>query len=63
MIKLDIKILLTLAAIIAGLGGFYYTTQLRLDHLEDSVSECSGIQKQVVQLQKRIKRLENKVRN
>ena len=38
-IKLDIKLVLGMAAIIAGLGGFYYTTQMRLDNIEQEISE------------------------
>ena len=50
--KLDIKTLITLLTIAATLGGFYYTTQSRLDGLEDEVSQ---MQKQIKRLQKRIK--------
>lgn len=45
--KIDIKTLITLLTIAATLGGFYYTTQSRLDNLED----------EVVQLQKQVKRV------
>ena len=45
--KLDIKTLITLLAIAATLGGFYYTTQARLDNLEQEVT----------QVKKQIKRL------
>ena len=48
------------------IGGFYYTTQIRLDTLEISVEECQSndelkqLKKQVQNLSKRIKRLENR---
>jgi uncharacterized protein YlxW (UPF0749 family) len=64
--KIDIKLALTLAALIAGLGGFYYTTQMRLDSLEGSSSdsslseEVSSLKKQVNRLSKRVKKLEEK---
>ena len=45
--KLDIKTLITLFTIAATLGGFYYSTQIRLDNLEEDV----------VKMQKQIKRL------
>jgi|TARA_R110000824_G_scaffold37189_1_gene114461 hypothetical protein len=45
--KIDIKTLITLLTIAATLGGFYYTTQSRLDSLEG----------EVVQLQKQVKRM------
>jgi len=48
--KLDIKTLITLLTIAATLGGFYYTTQTRLDSLEQEVT----------QVKKQIKRLTRK---
>jgi hypothetical protein len=51
--KLDIKTLITLLTIAATLGGFYYTTQIRLDSLEQEISQ---VKKQV----KRLARKNNK---
>tara|TARA_B100000287_G_scaffold86833_2_gene79480 strand:- start:936 stop:1094 length:159 start_codon:yes stop_codon:yes gene_type:complete len=48
--KLDIKTLITLLTITATLSGFYYTTQIRLDSLEQEVTK----------LQKQIKRIARK---
>ncbi len=48
--NIDIKTLITLLTIAATLGGFYYTTQTRLDSLESEVS----------QLPKQVKRLARK---
>ena len=64
-IKLDIKLLLTLGALLAALGGFYYTTEMRLDNLEAAVDHHSGekvenLKKQINALRKRVKKLENK---
>lgn len=50
--KLDIKTLITLFTIAATLGGFYYSTQIRLDNLEEDV----------VKVQKQIKRLTRQVK-
>ena len=36
--KLDIKTLITIVTFAATMGGFYYTTQLRLSHLEENVA-------------------------
>ena len=36
--KLDIKTVITLLGIAAMLGGFYYTTEMRLDSLEGKVA-------------------------
>ena len=35
--KLDIKTVITLLTIASALGGFYYTTNMRLDSLEQQV--------------------------
>ena len=65
-IKLDIKLLLGLAALIATLGGFYYTTEMRLDNLEAAIEQNNGgekvenLKKQINALRKRVKKLENK---
>jgi hypothetical protein len=37
--KLDVKTLITLLTIAATLGGFYYTTQIRLDTLEQEIAQ------------------------
>ena len=47
--KLDIKVLITVITFAATMGGFYYTTQLRLDSLESSVEK---IEKQIKVLKK-----------
>ena len=46
-LNLDLKTLITIVTFAAVIGGFYYTTQDRLIHLEEDV----------VQLQKQIKRV------
>lgn len=40
-LTLDIKTLITVCGIIAMLGGFYYSTQYRLDALEDKITKIS----------------------
>ena len=45
-LNLDLKTLITIVTFAAVIGGFYYTTQDRLTHLEEDV----------MQLQKQIKR-------
>tara|TARA_R110002060_G_scaffold43175_1_gene54627 strand:+ start:754 stop:945 length:192 start_codon:yes stop_codon:yes gene_type:complete len=61
-LTLDIKTILTIGGIIALMGGFYYSTQHRLQSLEDSVtvvSEQLDIQSgELKQIQKQIRRLE-----
>ena len=39
--KLDIKTVITLLGIAAMMGGFYYTTEMRLDSLESKVSSLA----------------------
>jgi len=46
-VKLDIKTVITLCTFVATLAGFYYSTQIRLDNLEE----------EVVQIEKQVKRL------
>ena len=45
--KLDIKTLITLLTIAATLGGFYYTTQSRLDNLEQEVTQVKKLVKKL----------------
>jgi hypothetical protein len=51
--NLEVKTLITLLTIAAILGGYYYTTQDRLNHLEEDVTQ---LQKQV----KRVNRVNKK---
>ena len=53
-LKLDIKTLITLLTIAATLGGLYYTTQSRIDSLEDDVASMS---KQIKRINKQIRTL------
>jgi len=55
--KLDIKTLITVVTFAATMGGFYYSTQMRLDHLEASVTT---VEKQIKQLKRQKKRVKNK---
>ena len=47
--KVDIKTLITIITLGVPLVGFYYTTNMRLDSLEASVT---SVQKQIKQLKK-----------
>ena len=44
-LKLNITTVLTIAGIVAVLGGFYYTTQHRLDHIESELERIEKITK------------------
>jgi len=56
----DIKTMITVAGVIALMGGFYYSTQHRLGSLEDQISEIGqkiDIQSgELNQIQKQLKK-------
>ncbi len=54
--EIDIKTGIAIITAIAVLGGFYYTTQHRLDHLEGKVSALQGEIERVEKLAKRKKK-------
>ena len=62
--KVDFKIAAAILAFVATMAGFYYTTQLRLDRLEETITERSNgqdvgkLRKQIRQLTKRVLKLE-----
>tara|TARA_R110000824_G_scaffold215226_1_gene401450 strand:- start:122 stop:325 length:204 start_codon:yes stop_codon:yes gene_type:complete len=60
--KIDFKTLLTISVIVASLGGFYYTTQLRLDSLEDSVTELRELRGEVNAVKKELLKISRKLR-
>ena len=43
----NVKTLIPLIAAILALAGFYYTTQHRLDHLENEISELREANKKI----------------
>jgi len=57
----NIKGLLPLLAVVAALGGFYYTTQHRLDHLEGQMDEISSEVEQFSESLEQISRQVNKL--
>ena len=38
-VEIDTKAALTIGGIVALLGGFYYTTKMRLDNIEQEITE------------------------
>ena len=62
--KLDAKTLIPILSIVALLGGFYYTTQLRLDTLEEKVGAFDTLEqelsKRIGTLEKRVNRINKK---
>jgi hypothetical protein len=70
LLKIDLKTLIAIAGSIAVLGGFYFTTQLRLDTLEDEIqaltTELHEVKlsntKRIKQLGKKINKLNNIVK-
>ena len=56
--KLDLKTLITIGGIVAALGGIYFTTQLRLDSLEEKIEKIySEIHEKHNEIEKQIARL------
>ena len=55
--KLDIKTLITIVTFAATMGGFYYSTQLRLDYLEENIV---NVEKQIKQLKKQNRKARGK---
>jgi|TARA_Y100001963_G_scaffold55805_1_gene78005 Cu/Ag efflux pump CusA len=47
--KIDLKIIITIGSLLVPLVGFYYTTNMRLDALEASIT---SVQKQIKQIKK-----------
>lgn len=66
-INLDIKSLILIITTACVLGGFYYTTVLRLNSLELKCSECKNLHHSVVNkvvvLEKEVNKLQRQVRN
>jgi hypothetical protein len=44
-LELNLSTILTIGGVIAVLGGFYYTTQHRLDHIESELERIEKIAK------------------
>ena len=63
--KLDIKTIITLVTFAATMGGFYYSTQLRLDQLESDmdsmVSELDAVKSDNAKTLKKVKNLRKSV--
>mgnify|MGYP001391088625 CR=1 FL=1 len=60
IMKIELSQLITILSVAAVLGGFYYGTQLRLDHLEEQVTSCSAdvktLEKKVNNVQRQLKK-------
>jgi len=52
-LELNLATILTIGGVIAVLGGFYYITQHRLDHLEGKVT---ALQEEIARVEKIAKR-------
>jgi|19_taG_2_1085344.scaffolds.fasta_scaffold262927_1 hypothetical protein len=56
----QLKSLLPILAIVALLGGFYYTTQYRLQALETKVDEMSN---KIQQISRRLTQIKKQIKN
>ena len=59
-IKLDIKLILTVIICIGSLGGFYYTTNLKLETLEVKVIKLEEQSESIIRLEERVKQIQKK---
>ena len=59
-IKVDIKFLITIGAIVAALGGFYYTTSFRIEALEEKVAALEKNNEAIIRLEERLKNVQTK---
>ena len=51
--KVDVKVIITIATLLVPLVGFYYTTNMRLDALEAAIVSVQSDIKQVKKLNKK----------
>ena len=51
--KVDVKVIITIATLLVPLVGFYYTTNMRLDALEATIVSVQDDIKQVKKLNKK----------
>ena len=58
--SIDLKMMITLATIVATGAGFYYTTQYRLESLEE---ETQSLKAQIEVLEKTVKRRTREIRS
>ena len=59
-IKIDLKYVSTFGVFICTLVGFYYTTNYRLESLEDKVKELESNNEAVIRLEERVKTIQAK---
>ena len=59
-IKIDIKFLITIGAIVASLGGFYFTTSMRIDLLEEKIGQLEKNNEAIIRLEERLKNVQTK---
>tara|TARA_B100001245_G_C22767791_1_gene371253 strand:+ start:421 stop:669 length:249 start_codon:yes stop_codon:yes gene_type:complete len=58
--KLDLKFIISICGFVAVLGGFYYTTSLRLDKLETDVEKLEETNDRLIVVEERLKSVQDK---
>jgi len=58
--KIDVKFLITIGAFVALMGGFYYTTTLRLEKLERDVEKLEKTNDRLIVVEERLKSVQDK---
>jgi hypothetical protein len=56
-----IRELIAIVGIVAALSGFYYTTKLRIDNLEQSTGNSGEVERRVIALEERTKSMDEKI--
>ncbi|MAT11565.1 MAG: hypothetical protein CMM02_11210 [Rhodopirellula sp.] len=58
--QFDIKFIITICGFVALMGGFYYTTTLRLEKLEEEVKELNKTNNRLIVVEERLKSVQEK---
>jgi|TARA_R100000084_G_C4594682_1_gene120143 hypothetical protein len=58
--KLDIKFAITMITLIGSMGGFYFTTNWRMEELEKKVVKLEKSNDNLIRLEERVKTIQSK---
>jgi hypothetical protein len=58
---IGVRELIALVSIVAALSGFYYTTKLRIDNLEENHVNSDETERRIIALEERTKSMDEKI--
>jgi hypothetical protein len=58
---IGVRELIAIVGVVAALSGFYYTTKLRIDNLEQNSGNTGEIERRVIALEERTKSMDEKI--